>query len=397
MADTHAPLASHPLAASAVEAWLAGIAAVDPTVLVRRAVRQGWLDDWFGSRDRPRPIRVLALGKAAPRMVWGLVEGNVPFSGLGVAPRGARVPLIDTMEWLAGEHPVPGAGSLAAGARVLEWVEALPEGEPVLALLSGGASAIAEAPDGIDGAELERRWRGLLDEGLPIERMNARRAAWSRLKGGRLGRRLLERTPRVRVWLLADTDPATAPATVGSGPLWLGEGEGGAIPHRVLAGNGEAVAAAGLRLATLGHTVYRHGRRVAGPLQDEVDAFVEAAARLPGDRVALVGGGEATLRLPAGHPPGGRNQHAALLAAQAMRARGIDGVFLAAATDGVDGAGAAGAWCLPADGDGPEAGDAIARFDAHGHLARRGRLLPADPTGTNANDVWVLVRPGTGG
>ena len=65
------PLAGHPLADAAVEAFLAGLAAVDPTVLVKRAVRQGLLDDWLVDRERPRRINVLALGKAAPRMQIG--------------------------------------------------------------------------------------------------------------------------------------------------------------------------------------------------------------------------------------------------------------------------------------------------------------------------------------
>ena len=393
--DTHAPLhPGGPDAEAAVDAFLAGLAAADPTVLVRKAVRQGLLDDWFfeGGRRRedPRPLHVLALGKAAPRMLWGLVEGGVPFSGLGVAPKGVPAPNVDTFRWLPGDHPVPGAGSFEAGRQVLEWARQVPEGEPVLVLLSGGASACAEVPAGLGEAGLQARWQDLLRSGKPIEAMNAERAALSALKGGRLGLLLLQRTPMVRTWVLADTDPATAATAVGSGPLFQA-GMPEQVPHHVLASCGDMVAAAGLRLASLGYEVYRHAERIKGPAEDEVRRFLDAFASLPGDRrVALVGGGECAVALPPGAPPGGRCQHAALLAAE--RLAGLPPAsFLACASDGVDGAtDAAGAVVTAADA-GPEAQKALRAFDAHRQLGSRGRLVHTGATGTNVNDLWIAL------
>jgi hydroxypyruvate reductase len=390
--DTHPPLhPGGPHAEAAVEAFLAGLAAADPTVLVRNAVRQGHLDGWLfeGGRTRedPRPIHVLALGKAAPRMLWGLVEGGVPFNGLGVAPKGVAAPGVDTFRWLPGDHPVPGDASFAAGKAVLDWADAVPEGEPVLVLLSGGASACVEVPEGIAPAELRRRWEDLLRSGQPIEAMNRQRAAWSALKGGKLGRRLLARTSKVGCWLLADTDPATAPSAVGSGPVFTS-----GIDHRVLGSAQEMVVAAGLRLASLGYDVYRHPDRIQGPAGDEVRRFLDAFASLPGGRqVALVGGGECTIAVPASAPAGGRCQHAALLAAQRLAVLGGGASFLACASDGVDGAtDAAGAVVTAADA-GPEADSALRGFAAHRLLDARGRLVHTGPTGTNVNDLWVAL------
>ena len=390
--DTHSPQHNaRPHAEAAVEAFLAGLAAVDPTVLVRKAVRQGLLDDWFESREKPRPIHVLALGKAAPRMLWGLVEGSVPFSGLGVAPKGVPAPNVDTFEWLPGDHPVPGAASFAAGRRVLDWAERFPKDEPLLVLLSGGASACAEVPDGLGDEALRLRWNDLLRAGKPVEAMNAERAAWSALKGGKLGARLLRRTSRIRVWLLADTDPAQAPAAVGSGPFWQANAPA-AIPHHVLAGTHEMVVAAGLRLASLGYQVYRHAERIRGPAEDEVRRFLDSFAGLPGGQpVALVGGGECTVALPAEAPPGGRCQHAALLAAQRLAALDGESVFLAAASDGADGAtDAAGAAVTAADAT-PDAAAALRSFASHRFLDSRGRLVHTGATGTNVNDLWVAL------
>lgn len=362
---------------------------------MRKAVRQGLLDDWFfeGGRKRedPRPLQVLAIGKAGPRMLWGLVEGGVPFSGLGVAPKGVPAPNVDTFRWLPGDHPVPGPASFEAGRQVLAWADHVAEDEPVLVLLSGGASACAEVPHGLSEEELRARWGDLLRSGRPIEAMNAERAAMSALKGGKLGRALLARTRKVRVWLLADTDPASAPAAVGSGPVFQTDAPD-AVPHHVLASANEMVAAAGLRLASLGYDVYRHAERIMGPAEDEVRRFLDAYASLPGGRrVALVGGGECTVRLPPDTPPGGRCQHAALFAAQRLAVLGGPTSFLACASDGVDGStNASGAIVTAADA-GPEADAALRRFDAHRLLESRGRLVHTGATGTNVNDLWIAL------
>lgn len=380
---------AHSLRDDILDAYAAALAAVEPAPLVKRAVRQGLLDDWFGDREKPTPIHVLAWGKAAPRMAWGLLEAKVPFSGLGIAPAGTQVPKIDGLRWVAGEHPVPGEQSFAAGTAILDWVDALPDDAPVLVLLSGGASSLAEvAAPRVRREDLRTLWADWLRQGLGIDEMNVKRSKLSILKGGLLGERLLRITPRLRVWLLADAAPATAPAVVASGPFWLAE-RPERIPHHILASNEEAVAAAGIRLGSLGYQVFRHGRRIEADAHSEATGFLDAFAALPAGPVALVGGGEAPVAVPQDAPPGGRCSHAALEAANQMAKRGVDATFAALATDGNDGSsGAAGAVVTAADASVA----AHRRFDAAGHLAARGRLLHAGPTGTNANDLWVALR-----
>jgi glycerate 2-kinase len=374
-----------------MEAFIAGLAAVEPATLAKRAVRQGWLDAWLGSRERPDPIHVLALGKAAPRMVWGLVEAGVPMRGLGVAVQGIQAPLLEGFEWRFGEHPVPGPNSFAAGRHVQDWLAALPADAPLLVLISGGASSCVEAAKGIAEADLRKAWRDDLGAGFDIATLNRRRASHSLLKAGGMGRAILERTSRVQVWILADTDAADAPEVVGSGPCFLLDAPD-AIPHRVLASVDELVVAAGLRLASNGFSVQRHGERIRGDVETEVDRFLAAFASIPGDAVALVGGGEATLRLPALSPPGGRDCHAALLAARWLSKNASGATFLCAASDGVDGGSkAAGGWVTKDDWteSGPSA---LAGFWAHEELDRRGRLILTGPTGTNVNDLWIALR-----
>lgn len=381
---------------AALDAYAAGLAAVDPTVLVRKAVRQGRLDDWLlppgTPREKPKSLHVLALGKAAPRMLWGLVEAGVPFKGLGVAPKGVPAPNVDTFRWLPGDHPMPGPDSFAAGRAVVDWVESLPDDAAVLVLLSGGASACVEMPLGVSEQALIDQWSSWMRSGLAIDELNQRRTGLSALKGGALGGRLLAGTSRVRVWVLADTDAAQAAATVGSAPF-LQRDDPQAIPHDVLAGTEQLVVAAGLRLATLGFDVHRHGQRLAGAAALEVDSFLSAARTLSGDRVALVGGGECTVALPPDAPKGGRCQHTAVLAAKWLHAAGDhQTAFLCVASDGVDGNTDAAGALVTADDWTPEAEAALARHDTHGYLARRKRLIHMGPTGTNVNDLWVALR-----
>lgn len=395
--DTHTPLADgSPLAEAAVDAFIAGLAAAQPDVIVKRAVRHGLLDDWLMSRERPKMIHVLALGKAAPRMLWGLVEGGVPFRGLGVAPRGVAAPGIDTFRWLPGGHPVADGNSFAAGREVVAWCDALPRDEPLLVLLSGGSSACLELPaSGHGEEEIAALHRQLLQSGLPIEELNRRRAAVSAIKGGKLGAHILARTPKLRVWLLADTDPATAAATVGSAPF-LQPAAPDLVPHRVLASVEEPLVAAGLRLGGQGWTVFRYPGRLLANLDKQVTAYCRALASLPKEQdVALVAGGEVDLEVPDGAPPGGRAQHAALRCAQELDRAVSDALVLCAATDGVDGStDAAGAWVTRADWS-DEGKAALAGFDAHGYLERRRRALHTGPTGTNLNDLWIGLRPAT--
>lgn len=381
MKDTHPPLASHPLADVAVEAYLAGVSGVDPTVLVRHAVRQGLLDDWFEDREKPKRIHVLALGKAAPRMLWGLVEASVPFVGLGVAPPGVLAPKVDTFRWLAGEHPIPGPQSFQSGADVQAWIANLPSDAPLLVLLSGGASACVEVAENGDEAGLVAAWKTWLAQGLPMEELNQRRATLSAVKGGKLAVLAHKRTRRIRVWLLADTPPENAPAVVGSGPFHHAD-----VPHRVLASNDDMVVGAGLRLGAMGYSVYRHAPRLDGRVEDDVAAFMAAFHALPGKQVALVGGGESRVVLPLAAPVGGRCHHAALAAARLLRP---GEVFASLASDGQDGnTGDAGAWVIAGDAD----EGALKRFRARPALKAKGRTVSTGASGTNVNDLWVAIR-----
>ena len=115
-------------------------------------------------------------------------------------------------------HPVPDDNSLAAGEALLTYLHSLPDELPLLFLLSGGASALVEAPpQGMSLADLARTNDWLLGSGLDIAAMNALRKRFSRIKGGRLLRHLRGR--RCLQLLISDV-PGDDLATIGSAPLY---------------------------------------------------------------------------------------------------------------------------------------------------------------------------------
>jgi glycerate 2-kinase len=176
-----------------------------------------------GETPPQRPVHVLALGKAAEAMLRG-AAGAWPQAiarALVVAPAGSpqeSPPLPFPVRRQPGNHPVPGAESLAAGAAVADFLQRVPAGETLLVLLSGGASSLAELPrDGVDLPLLRELNTRLLAAGLDIRVMNALRGRFSRLKAG--GAADLCVGVEARVLFISDV-PGDAPAAVGSGPFW---------------------------------------------------------------------------------------------------------------------------------------------------------------------------------
>ncbi|HUO79485.1 MAG TPA: glycerate-2-kinase family protein, partial [Steroidobacteraceae bacterium] len=229
----------------------------------RRAVRAA-----LAGRPAPAELALIAVGKAAGAMTLGALDvlGARVTRGLVISRAGHLDPELGAwaqLELLEGDHPVPGAASLAAGARLLEFAAATPAGARVLVLVSGGASSLVEAlPPSVSAADLKRVNEWGLGAGLGIGDLNAIRRRLSRLKDGRLARALEHASAEA---LLISDVPGDDPAVIGSGlvmaqaaqpapavPDWLaallgraaGLPPGGALPSRVVATLGDALAAA---------------------------------------------------------------------------------------------------------------------------------------------------------
>ncbi|MFU8822276.1 MAG: glycerate kinase type-2 family protein [Gammaproteobacteria bacterium] len=376
----------------------------------------------------PRGCPVLAVGKAAPAMLAGAAERLGDRSGpalcitrAGTARPGE--PGADHARVLFGDHPVPGALSLAAGQELLAFLDRLPPDVPLLCLWSGGSSALVEAlPEGVSPEDLARANRWLLGSGLAIDAVNRVRARLSRLKAGRLAQRLAGRA--VTVLAISDV-PGDAPDVIGSGPwtppprplaggwpsdlpAWLvrllasappepapGDTALAAVDYRVVANGRLALGAAAEAARTAGVSSTLHETPLQGAVEDAADRILAAVAA--GEPGLHAWSGETTVRLPPSPGAGGRNSHLALALACALDGR-EDVVALCAATDGSDGTGeAAGGW---ADGGvvgrgralGLDARDALARADSGSFLGATGDALVTGPTGTNVMDLVFVVK-----
>lgn len=335
----------------------------------------------------PSPDQIIAVGKAATAMARA-AHNRFPDSPLlivtkyhhaGDAPPGAEI--------IEAAHPVLDDNSIAAGTRLREVVQGMAPGSRLLMLVSGGASALAEAPvAGLGLADLMARAQKMLASGADIHAMNAARTEVSRIKGGKL----LSHFKGAAVTTLAISDvEGDDLQVIGSGIGAAPETPGFAFDPRIVASNAIARAAVMRTAVSIGlapgdnnETLYAEVNLLAPQLAQTLH---KAA---PGLHVM---GGEPTVILPPDPGQGGRNQALALLLAREIagtRALRI----LVAGTDGTDGpTDAAGAIVDGTTWD-DSAQDALDRADAGSWLAARGALLKTGPTGTNVMDLVIALK-----
>jgi glycerate 2-kinase len=396
---------------------------------------------------------VIALGKAAEPMARAAVEtlarwGRQPAGGIAVAPAAHPTPH-GSIHAVAGDHPEPGAGSLAAAEALGEVARRVAGDDEVWVLLSGGATSLLGAPvEGVSPEELRTIYSLLLGSGLDITAMNRIRKRFSRWGGGRLARALAP--ARVRVFVVSDVigddltsigsgpcvpDPATAsevrgmleraglwhriPAAARGAVLASESGAAAETPKpgdhafarvtlELIASNRLALEAAAVRAAELGLAV----SVAEEPLAGEAAAVGASLAstllqhRGPSDLTqhdieparCLIWGGETTVTLGEAPPGlGGRCQELALAAARELAGAPPVIALLAAGTDGRDGpTDAAGAvvdgrtWADAARAGRDPARD-LAAHDAYRALDAAGALLRPGLTGTNVMDVVIGI------
>lgn len=374
-----------------LDAYAAALAAVEPRAAIARAL----------AAAPPGPLRVVAAGKAASGMLRGALDSpRQPLVEAAIAapePAPPDLAADPRLRWAQAGHPLPDAGSLAAGAAVAALVDGAPRDARFLVLLSGGASALLELPaPGVTLAALREANSRWLAGGQDIAAINRERAALSLLKGGGLARRLADRP--ATVLYLSDV-PGDDPRVVGSGPCWdeaLQRDPARAIPHRCVGANADARAAAAAFARRHGLAAHDHGA-IAGPAE-EVGRALAATLRDAPPGLHLWGG-ECTVRLPPEPGRGGRCQQLALAAVAAGLAPGT--WLLACGSDGRDGPDprwrVAGA--LVDDGSaaritdaGSDVADALARCDAGPALEAAGDLVDTGPTGTNVADLVLALR-----
>jgi glycerate 2-kinase len=366
-----------------------GLARVDGCRCVARALATGAL---------PAPVWVAAVGKAAPAMALGAHQalGSAIGHTLVITRDEEGLPALaarTSAEVWRSAHPIPDERSLAAGARLLEWVQQLPANASPLFLVSGGSSALVEVPErGATLADFATLTRESFTTGMPIGELNARRAALSRIKGGKLAAELQGRAARA---LFVSDVPDDDPRVIGSGLMGPAASGPDRVERQVVASVDHAVAAVAQAAALLGLQVHVPSGRFAGPAARLAARFAHELRLSPAQ--LCVWGGESTVELPSDPGSGGRNQHLALAAARLIAGH-TDLMLLAAGTDGSDGvtedAGALvdAETCARLALAELDADECLRRADSATALAASGDLLHTGATGTNVGDLVIGLK-----
>ena len=393
----------------------ASIEAVLPDAAVERAL----------SRYAPeRPVTLIALGKAAWRMAnaaYRVLGADRVKQGAVVTKYGHCEGPIGCLELYEAGHPVPDGNGVKATARALELVRGLTAQDEVLLLISGGGSALFECPaDGVTLDDIADVTNQLLACGADITEINCGRKRLSAVKGGKLA--LAIAPAKTFSIVLSDVlgDPLDA---IASGPahpdrttcadakaiaskygLRLSDAAGTALEREtpkalpdvktLVAGNVHALCAAAAREAqSLGYPATIMDEGLCCEARD-AGAMMARYARETDGPCALIWGGETVVHLR-GKGKGGRNQEAALAAAKGIA--GLQDVCVfALGSDGTDGPTDAaggmvtGEFCARAT---PQRIDAhLEDNDAYPLLREMDALIMTGPTGTNVNDLYVVLK-----
>jgi hydroxypyruvate reductase len=371
-------------------------------------------------------LYLIAVGKAAvPMMRAALaqVEHRTQVEALAVTnPENAAA--VDGCRVLQSNHPVPDAAGEAAARAVEDMLSKTTSQDHIVALISGGGSALLPAPaKGITLYEKAIVNKVLLGSGLEINDMNHIRQQLSRLKGGGMLRAAAPAP--VTAYILSDvvgddlraiaSGPTVAPigtrasakALLENANIWddmpasvkahlsAAQPDAEALPaakNHLIASNRQSLDA--MRAVCPEAQIIND--RLEGNVADVAPQLAEIFRALPQDQPAvLLFGGETTVTL-IGNGKGGRNQDLALrIALQNIPG---DWVFLSGGTDGRDGpTDAAGGLVdsgsnarMRAAGMDPDA--RLANNDAYAALRASDDLVMTGGTGTNVADVQVFIR-----
>jgi hydroxypyruvate reductase len=405
--------------------FMAAVASADPAKV---------LQHHLPSPPKGRCV-VVGAGKASAAMAAALDKAwaDVNLSGIVVTRYGHAVPA-GRIEIIEASHPVPDDMSAEAARRILAAVEGLTADDMVIALISGGGSALMVAPaQGMMLADKMAVNRALLASGATISEMNAVRKHLSRIKGGRLA--LAAKPARVVSLLISDV-PGDDPSEIASGPTVadpsdinnvreivsryaldlpenvrkvLEKGEetpkAGDIEEdiRLIATPSLALQAAADEAVKLGLTPLILGDSLEGESKDvgAVMAGIALSASRKGLPVkgpaVLLSGGETTVTIGKGLAgKGGRNTE--FLLSLALTLKGAGGIWaIAGDSDGIDGVeDAAGALVTPDTlarmrNAGADPRQSLVGHDSYTAFKAVGDLVVTGPTLTNVNDIRAIL------
>ena len=398
---------------------------------IKAALPDATLPAFMPKPPKGRTI-VVGAGKGSAAMAR-VFEQNYPaaIEGLIVTRYGHGVKC-DRIEIVEASHPVPDDAGTKAAARMLQMVQGLTKDDLVVALISGGGSALLSLPvDGVSAEDKRAVNRALLKSGAPIDEMNCVRKHLSKIKGGRLAAAAF---PAKVISLVISDVPGDDLAAVASGPtvadpttfaqarailakyaidvptsvtrhlaeaidetpkhLSKVEAHCIASPQKSLEAAARVAKAAGYAPIILGDAIEGEARDVG-----TVMAGIAFQARRFGQPIkppcALISGGETTVTVR-GNGAGGRNVE--YLLSLALKLNGAENIHaLAGDTDGIDGAReVAGAIITPSTLSRARAKNidpwaSLTNNDGHGFFESLDDQVITGPTLTNVNDFRVIL------
>jgi glycerate 2-kinase len=361
--------------------WQSAIEAVSGYQAVARALQA---DSAF------RPDQIIAVGKAASGMCLGALD-NLPACDALVVTKydhaDAQLQERERVTILESAHPIPDQKSLAAGHVLLERTFTMSPDSRLLLLVSGGASALAEAlPASMTLDVLQETTDEMIAHGNTIGEINAWRKQNSLIKDGKLIEAF--KGAEVRVYAISDVE-GDGIDTIGSG---LGDCHRATVLARssVIASNQIARQQAEQTALQQGLVVKVNEETLYGDLFELAAAIGETLRNAePG---IYIWGGEPTVILPDNPGTGGRNQSLALAVAEHLA--GLEHIsLLVAGTDGTDGPTSAAGGLVDGNtwSDPAAARSALQLADAGTYLQQHDALFVTGPTNTNVMDLAIAI------
>ena len=443
MIDNRETLDRSPARSIALDCLEAGIRAGAPETVIRNHVtyRDGTLhvDGTSYTLDPADRVIIVGAGKAAARQAHAIesVLGDRIDDGLVISTESKSGNRIAIRQ---GDHPIPSHRNVAATRDIRDLVTAADERTIVIVLISGGGSALLVDPaDPVTLEDLRTVTDDLLASGAPITDINAVRKHLSRVKGGQLA---TVARPATVIGLALSDVVGDDPGTIASGPTVpdsttfddalavldrhdidappsvmnrLRSGSVGELPETPhptdsaistttthVIGTGLTTLRAAASVAEdrgyhslLLSTRLRGESRTTGQFHREIGTDIRETGIPCEPPAVILSGGETTVSVD-GDGRGGPNQEFALAAAIDLP----DGIAIGAIdTDGIDGTGpAAGALVDATTVAAPDAARAaLTANDTYEFLANQSDAIHTGQTGTNLNDLRVIVVPDDGG
>ena len=411
----------------------AALDAVHARTLIRQSLQfhdnNLHINDCFGNKatynlGRFRRIFVLGAGKASAHMAQALLtllpKENIA-DGVVITKKGHGMPC-GPVRCLEADHPIPGQATLEATEQLLELANQAGRGDLVIFCLSGGASSLLERPlPGVSIEDIQMWTSRLLHTKTSIQAMNRVRTAFSAVKGGGLAQAI---DPAELITLVISDVIGDQPEVIGSGPTVIPASRRlGQVPDRdtleallaepdffrsespkpknyFVIGNIMAARTAASQAAQRrGYPVQLIEQPYQGMLENYVDFWRRLMMQnVHASKMAVIAGSECVLDVPEKTcGTGGRNQHLALQMTARMANYPRPWTFLSLGTDGNDGqTQAAGALInyatfFNAAAMGFDVESHLKEYDSGGFFQKAGGQVITGPTGTNVNDLQILI------